>query len=144
VSSPIVTIADAVTDELVAAFARLMPQLTSSGRAPTRDQLAEIIASPATDLFVCRAGAEIVGVATLIAVRIPTNVRCVIEDLVVDAAARGHGAGAALVQAMIDRARARGATAIELTSHPDRAAANRLYLRFGFALRTTNPYRLPL
>jgi ribosomal protein S18 acetylase RimI-like enzyme len=142
-----VSIATEISDELVAAFARLMPQLTTSGRVPTAAQVAEIIASPATDLFVCRdsaAAGAILGVATLVAVRIPTSVRCIVEDVVVDDAARGRGAGEALLRAMIDRARARGATAVDLTSHPDRAAANRLYQRLGFALRTTNPYRLKL
>ena len=40
---------------------------------------------------------EIVGMTTLIAYRIPTGLHAVIEDVVVDESARGHGVGAALV-----------------------------------------------
>jgi hypothetical protein len=33
---------------------------------------------------------------------------------------------------------------VDLTSRPDREAANRLYLRMGFEVRTTNVYRRTL
>jgi hypothetical protein len=33
---------------------------------------------------------------------------------------------------------------VDLTSRPDREAANRLYVRLGFAARTTNVYRFSL
>ncbi len=35
-----------VTDELMAAFRRLVPQLSSSNPAPTREQLAEMVGLP--------------------------------------------------------------------------------------------------
>ncbi len=46
--------------------------------------------------------------------------------------ARGSGIGSALVQWVIDQARARGATTIELFSDVHFEDAHRLYLRFGF------------
>ena len=67
-----------------------------------------------------------------------------IEDVVVDGSARGRGVGEALNRAAIDRARAAGATTVDLTSRPSREAANRLYRRLGFEQRTTNVYRLDL
>jgi ribosomal protein S18 acetylase RimI-like enzyme len=60
---------------------------------------------------------------------------------VVDGAARGHGVGAALVKAALERAEAAGARTVDLTSRPDREAANRLYVRMGFEARPTNVYR---
>jgi ribosomal protein S18 acetylase RimI-like enzyme len=51
------------------------------------------------------------------------------------------GAGEALVQAAVERAAAVGARTVDLTSRPSREAANRLYVRMGFELRTTNVYR---
>ncbi|HTJ45489.1 MAG TPA: GNAT family N-acetyltransferase [Kofleriaceae bacterium] len=138
-----IEIATHATDELVGAFARLLPQLSATSRA-TAESIARAIDSEDVTIFVARHDHEIIGLATLIAVPIPTKIRAIIEDVVVDTRVRGQGAGEALVRAMIDHARATGATAIELTSHPDRAAANRLYQRLGFALRTTNPYRLVL
>ena len=71
---------------------------------------------------------------------IPTGVRAWIEDVVVDDGARGGGVAAALVQAALDRRRP-GARTVDLTSRPDREAANRLYVRLGFERRQTNVYR---
>ena len=81
---------------------------------------------------------------TLAAFQIPTGVRAWIEDVVVDAAARGSGAAAALVQAALDHSAELGARTVDLTSRPDREAANRLYLRMGFETRRTNVYRRTL
>ena len=139
-----VEIATAATPELVAAFARLIPQLSSSNPPPTAAQVAEMIAAPATDVFVASDDAAILGVATLVVFRIPTALRAWIEDVVVDDAARGKGAGAALTLAMLDRARELGCTTVELTSRPSRPAANRLYQRIGFKQRETNVYRFTL
>ncbi|HEX3566490.1 MAG TPA: GNAT family N-acetyltransferase [Acidimicrobiales bacterium] len=139
-----VTISEAleVSAELVAAFEILVPQLSSSSPAPTAAQLAEIVASPATVLFVAsdESGA-LVGSLTLALFRVPTGVLSWIEDVVVDGSARGAGAGEKLVAAALDRAHEVGAKSVDLTSRPSREAANRLYLRMGFETRQTNVYR---
>jgi ribosomal protein S18 acetylase RimI-like enzyme len=134
-----------VDDELVEAFLRLIPQLSSSSAPTSRDQLAAITASEATVLFVARDGrGRIVGSLTLAVFSIPTGVRAWIEDVVVDDAARGAGIGEELVGAAIERARTAGARTVDLTSRPSREAANRLYLRVGFESRSTNVYRRTL
>ncbi len=135
-----------VDDELVAAFARLTPQLSSSSPAPGADQLAAIVASPATVLFVARDidSGEIVGSLTLALFRIPTGMRAWIEDVVVDETARGKGVARALNQAALDRARREGARTVDLTSRPSRDVANKLYKRIGFEQRETNVYRYSL
>lgn len=136
-----------VSDELLAAFARLIPQLSSSNPPPTRSELSELVGSPATILFVARdeaAGGAIVGALTLALFRIPTGLRAWIEDVIVDAASRGRGIGEALCRAALDQARAAGATTVDLTSRPSREAANRLYQRLGFERRETNVYRYKL
>ena len=133
-----------VDDDVVAAFARLIPQLSSSNPAPTRAQLEAIVASPATVLFVARVEGRIVGSLTLALFGIPTGIRAWIEDVVVDAEARGHGVGEALNRAAIDEARRHGAVTVDLTSRPSREAANRLYQRLGFVARETNVYRYDL
>ena len=132
------TIANA---ELIEAFQRLIPQLSSSNPPPTQDELAEIIAAPSTVLFIARLDEHIVGTLTLATFRIPTGVRAWIEDVVVDSVARGHGVGEALNQAAILEAHHRGAITVDLTSRPSREAANRLYQRIGFVARDTNVYR---
>ena len=132
------TIANA---ELIEAFQRLIPQLSSSNPPPTQEELAEIIAAPSTVLFIARLDEHIVGTLTLATFRIPTGVRAWIEDVVVDSAARGHGVGEALNQAAILEAHHRGAITVDLTSRPSREAANHLYQRIGFVARDTNVYR---
>lgn len=131
-----------VDASLVDAMARLVPQLSSSAPAPDAEALATLVGSPATTLLVARdAGGTVVGSLTLAVFRIPTGVRAWIEDVVVDGTSRGAGVGAALVRAALDAAAAAGARTVDLTSRPDREAANRLYLRLGFERRTTNVYR---
>lgn len=138
-----VAIETEVTDELVDAFARLIPQLSRSSPPPTREVLAEIIDSDATFLLVARDDEDgsILGSLTLVLFRIPTGLRAWIEDVVVDDAARGKGVGAALNRYAIDVAAERGARSVDLTSRPSREAANRLYRRLGFEPRETNVYR---
>ena len=137
-----VEVADEVTDELVEAFARLIPQLSRSSAAPDADVLGEIIASPATHLLIARGDqGEILGSLTLVLFRIPTGLRAWIEDVVVDEAARGRGVGEALNRFALDVAAERGARSVDLTSRPSREAANRLYQRLGFVARETNVYR---
>lgn len=132
-----------VTPELVAAFARLAPQLSRSSPAPGPEELDEIVRSPATVLLVARHGEppEIVGTLTLVVFRIPTGLRAWVEDVVVDDSVRGQGVGSALTRDAVRRAEAAGARTVDLTSRPSREAANRLYRRLGFELRETNVYR---
>ncbi len=141
----VVTEARETTAELVEAFVRLVPQLSSSSPPTSHEELEEIVSSEASILFVARDAADrIVGTLTLAVFRIPTGVRAWIEDVVVDDAARGMGAGEALVRAALDRAVAVGAKTVDLTSRPSREAANRLYVRLGFEARSTNVYRRTL
>jgi ribosomal protein S18 acetylase RimI-like enzyme len=102
------------------------------------------VADPGATLFVARSDGRVVGMLTLITFEIPTAVRAWIEDVVVDKSARGQGVAAALVDAALERASARGARTVDLTSRPDREAANRLYVRMGFERRATNVYRRTL
>jgi GNAT superfamily N-acetyltransferase len=104
-SAPIeVTLAESATPELVEAFGKLIPQLSTSAPPLTPAAVADIIAAPATTLFIARdptAGRRIVGTLTLVIFRIPTAIRAWIEDVVVDESARGRGVGEALVQASV-------------------------------------------
>jgi ribosomal protein S18 acetylase RimI-like enzyme len=133
--------ADVVDDELVEAFDRLIPQLSSSSPPPSRQQLEVLVSNDDTVLFLARIEGRIVGSLTLAFFPIPTGMKAWIEDVVVDDAARGHGVGAALNLAALEEARRRGAKDVNLTSRPSREAANRLYLRLGFKQRESNLYR---
>ncbi|MDL1941829.1 GNAT family N-acetyltransferase [Chloroflexi bacterium CFX2] len=138
----IVTRADA---ELHEAFQRLVPQLTSNNPPPSLDDLAALVQDASSTLLVARSpGGEIVGALTLTVYRVPTGVRSVIEDVIVDVSARGQGIGEALMQRAIEIARQKGASNISLTSNPARAAANSLYVKMGFKKRETNAYQMKL
>ncbi|WP_425394243.1 GNAT family N-acetyltransferase [Actinomyces vulturis] len=130
-------------------MARLIPQLSSSAPALSIEEIEEFLAQPGVHLFVYRPDevaqgtdhAPILGMLSLATFTIPTGLRAWVEDVVVDDAARGQGAGRTLVEAAVDYAQSLGCRTVDLTSRPTREAANRLYQRCGFQLRETNVYR---
>ena len=138
-----IEVARKVDGELAAAFARLIPQLSSSTEAPDEERLRRIVEFPANRLLIARDGDEIVGTLTLVVFPIPTGLRAWIEDVVVDESARGRGVGEAMTIEALRLAAAEGARSVDLTSRPGREAANRLYQRLGFELRPSQLYRHP-
>jgi ribosomal protein S18 acetylase RimI-like enzyme len=76
--------------------------------------------------------------------RVPTDIRSIIEDVIVDTSARGQEIDDDLMKYAINIAREKGTQNIMLTSNPMREAANRLYLRVGFKNRETNAYQMKL
>jgi ribosomal protein S18 acetylase RimI-like enzyme len=130
-----------VTDELVDATRRLLPQLSSSSAPLDADDLARIISHQATALLVARNQDVIVGMLTLVTYPLPSGLRARIEDVVVDQDARGQGIGTALTLAALDLAQQQGARSVDLTSRASRVTANRLYQQLGFQLRDSNVYR---
>ena len=137
-----IRVADNADADLVDAYQKLTPQLSSSSPAPTKDELAAIIQSDSATVLVAEdESGTILGSMTLVVFRIPTGVRAWIEDVVVDTEARGMGIGQALNEYAIQMAEQAGAKTIDLTSRPSREAANRLYQRLGFVARETNVYR---
>jgi GNAT superfamily N-acetyltransferase len=127
--------------EIQEAVGRLLPQLT---QGPLAVAPAALLADPAVTLLAARRDGALVGMATVAVFAKLTGWTARLEDVVVDEAARGTGAGEALVRAAVAVARDRGASRMELTSGPWREAANRLYARLGFARRETNVYSLDL
>jgi ribosomal protein S18 acetylase RimI-like enzyme len=103
--------------------------------------IAAISASPAITILLARCDGAIAGMLTLAMFPIPTGLRAWIEDVVVDEAFRGRGAGQELTAAALRIAEAAGARTVDLTSRPSREAAGRLYERAGFVLRDSRLYR---
>lgn len=142
-----VELATTATAELVEAMNALIPQLSRTTAPLATSQVESFLAQPGVFLFIFRSGPasetpnRILGMLSLATFDIPTGKRAWIEDVVVDSAARGQGAGQKLVEAAVAHANAIGSKSIDLTSRPQREAANRLYRRCGFELRETNVYR---
>ena len=127
------------------AFERLLPQLSSSAKIPTWEELEDLIKSKAGIVLAAVDDEDpegtILGTMTLVVFRIPTGVRAWVEDVVVDKEARGKGIGEKLIRTSIERAKAEGAKTIDLTSRPSRVEAHRLYKRCGFEMRETCVFR---
>jgi ribosomal protein S18 acetylase RimI-like enzyme len=137
-----IEIATRADEELYRAFLRLVPQLTKNNPAPTIKDLHKLVEDPASTLLIARSDSgEVVGALTLAVYRVPTGVRSIIEDVIVEAACRKQGVGEALMRRAVEEARRQGAQSISLTSNPAREEANKLYLKLGFKLRTTNSYQ---
>jgi len=87
---------------------------------------------------------KIIGMASIGFVETLTGCKGFVDNVIVDRGYRGKGLGERLMQRLIEIARDRGAMCVNLTSSPEREAANKLYLKLGFEKRETNVYRLTL
>lgn len=136
----------ALEDETVAAFARLLPQLSPTAPVPDRARVARVLGHSGNTVFAARTapGGRILGLLTLVTLELPSGTQTRVEDVVVDDAARRLGVGRALVTAALQAAADGGARFVELTSAPHRVAARELYRRLGFAERDTGVFRHPL
>jgi len=130
-----------ITAEVVEAFGRLLPQLSTSAPPLDAAMLSAIVSAQASTVLLARADGQIVGTLTLAMFPIPTGVRACIEDVVVDESVRGRRVGEVLTLAAVQLAQDAGARTVDLTSRPSREAAGRLYERLGFELRESRLYR---
>lgn len=145
--APMIAVSEttAVTTELVEAFARLIPQLSKSSPPPTAAELEAVVTAEDSHVLIARdSDGTIIGTTTLVVFRIPTGVRAMIEDVVVDAAVSGRGISYDLTNYALELARRHGAKTVDLTSRPSREAANHVYQKIGFTQRETNVYRFEL
>lgn len=131
-------IRDATSDDLPA-LVRLLGQLNESvPPAPTERHIAAfgaVSADPRQRLLVVERDGAVVGTAALVIV--PNlghdgTPYALVENVVVDEAARGRRHGDALLRYIIDEARAAGCYKVVLTSRKSRTDAHRFYERLGF------------
>lgn len=134
------------TPEVLKALERLLPQLNSTLPVPDMARLERLLADPSVTLLLARDGEEIVGTTTVIVYTTPFWIKARLDEVVVDASARGKGVGEALVLAALEVGRASGAQVAELQSGrgPARDAAHALYERIGFRIRDSDVMRIVL
>jgi len=137
-----INIAKYPSEELLVQINHLLPQLSSSATPMTIEHLRDLLDSSAVTLFMATHAGRTIGMLTLAMFPIPTGIRAWIEDVVVDAGARGLGAGSLLTATAVEHAQRHGAVTVDLTSRPARESANALYRKIGFVQRETNVYRL--
>lgn len=102
--------------------------LEAEDRRQLDDPVGQLV-EPGGAVLVARLGSEVVGCVGLLAAR-PGVVELV--KMAVSPTHQGHGTGRVLIAAAVDRARALGATRIELESNRRLAAAVHLYETSGF------------
>ena len=132
-----------VTEAIVNAFKKLIPQLSPNGPVPSKSEIESLINSNNTVILIAEEKA-IIGTLTLVFNKIPTGNKVWVEDVVVDNIARGKGVGRKLTKFAIEYVFSKGINQINLTSGPERIAANKLYQKLGFVKRETNVYRLTI
>lgn len=136
-------VATHITEEIADAFQNLIPQLSPGSILPKKADLEKIVKSGNTRIIIAEEE-KILGTLTLVFQKIPTGEKVWIEDVIVDNAARGKGIGEKLMLYALDYIRKKGIKKIDLTSVPERIAANRLYQKLGFEKRNTNIYRFTI
>lgn len=125
-------------------FNRLLEQLATDIKPLTEELLYSIISCMHIHLFVAKDQDRVIGALTLIESKLLSGYKASIEDVVVDTSRRGEGIGRKLIEFAVEFAQNTGIEKIDLTSRPERAAANELYKKIGFVLRDTNVYRYQL
>jgi ribosomal protein S18 acetylase RimI-like enzyme len=133
------------TEKFMEAAVHLLPQLSSFSPPPQKEDILAILNNPNTSIWVAVDDAEdIIGMLTLAIFQTPTGIQAWIEDVVVDICSRGKGCGEMLTRTAIAHAKKQQAKAVNLTSRPERVAANHLYQKLGFSRVETNLYRFHL
>ena len=122
----------------------LLRQISGRLKDCSTELLDRIVRSLEAELWVVREDNTIVGMATLALVTRPEGIAARVEDVVIRDGERGKGYGTLLLKKLIERAKARGASVVQLTSNPSRTAANMLYKKLGFTFHETNAYYLRL
>ena len=119
----------------------LIPQLSQSAKLLTKAEFTSLLNAESTHLYFAEDKEQVLGMLSLVTFPIPTGLRGWVEDVVVDAGARGKGVGKLLTMHALKEAQKMGVLTIDLTSRPSRDVANRLYQSVGFSARVTNVYR---
>lgn len=122
----------------------LLKQLSAHASGCSPELLRRIVEDQGTELWVAKDKGKIVGMGEIALILRPEGAAARIEDVIIDEGQRGKGLGESLLKKLIERAKARGASTVNLTSRPERIPANALYKKLGFKLHETNSYFLNL
>lgn len=127
---------------------RLMGQLSDKFSELGSKELEVILSQPNLHIVVIRdpVNHEIIGMASIYFCKtlMHPQGKSHVEDVDIDERYRGSGMGDVLMDQLIRWAVIKYLELVEMTSNPQRKAANRLYIKFGFERRKTNCYRLEL
>ena len=133
-----------VDDKAVQQLDELLHKLDPSAPALSRNRLEFLCECADFKLFTASdQGGDFVGMLTLTCCHTLSRPKYWIEDVVVDPACRGKGAGRALMQAAVRFVKEKNdGSVIYLTSNPSRTAARNLYRSEGFEEYETGVFRI--
>lgn len=133
------------TADVLATLNHLLAQLTDNAPVYTATSLATLLSCHSTCVYaLITPEGKFAGTASLCYCPSPTGTKAWIEDVVIDQQERGKGLSRPLLHHLIMQAWMMGASSVNLTSRPERVAANALYRSMGFEQRHTNVYKLKL
>lgn len=133
------TLTDAQVQEVIGLMEELDPTITV-----TEEMIKRTVEAPETHFIAVTAEEHIIGCASLCVFDSPTGRKASIEDVVVSTAYRGQHIGKQLMKHVIEYAKTLVPINLQLTSRPERVAANKLYQSLGFQKRETNAYRMEI
>ena len=133
------TLTDTQVQEVIGLMGELDPAITV-----TPEMVRRTVEAPRTHFIAVTAEEHIIGCASLCVFDSPTGRKASIEDVVVSSAFRGQHIGKRLMEHVIDYAKTLAPINLQLTSRPERLAANKLYQSLGFQKRETNAYRMEI
>ncbi len=133
------TLTDAQVQEVIGLMGELDPTITV-----TTEMVKRTVEAPGTHFIAVTAEEHIIGCASLCVFDSPTGRKASIEDVVVSTAYRGQHIGKQLMKHVIEYAKTLVPITLQLTSRPERVAANKLYQSLGFQKRGTNAYRMEI
>lgn len=122
----------------------LLPQLSSHAQPFSLHELKRVLEQKHLVYLIAREKGNIVGMGLLWIFRKSIGLQGIIEDMAVSETYQGKGIGKEIAKKLIDIGKRKKLTHIDLTSRPERVAANELYKKLGFQRRDTNVYRLYL
>lgn len=133
-----------ITENTGVRINELLHHLDSSVPEVNVDTLRELIETDCFELFIVEdTNGHISGMLTLTYCNTLSGRKYWIEDVVVDEAFRGKGAGRALVRAAVDYVKKKEELpVIYLTSNPSRISARSLYVSEGFKEYETGVFRI--
>ena len=133
-----------ITEEFALRISSLVSQLRGTPVVVTKEWLLNMTAFPKTWLLIAEVDGEVAGMLTLHAFPRASGWTAWIEGVVTDERMRNKGICRALLEKAIAISNLEGFVTINLSSRPERAVANVLYEKMGFAIVPTNYRRLKL
>lgn len=133
-----------ITPEVLEAATRLTPQLESSNQV-TIDEvyLQRIVDNPDNYWLMARreSDAKLIGMASLVIMPMPTNIRSSLENVVVDESARGEGAGTSLCEAAKSIADGQNVNTLRAAASKTNKASLRMLEKAGFTIDDSMHYQ---